>query len=424
MSALSVDPAHFARAVSDLGDKRPVVARSAIVNAQGLKIIDCGVAIDARLYDRLAQHQLRLPLAECLASEPLLDGATLRSEVLGLCAQEPLFGAMRGIGRLSALPSEELALVPLPQALAFELPLLRESRPMAWRHALRRRGGLAGASAGRHATRSAHARHRRPGARPGHAAPRPRAGAARDGSLQRAAPTALYAPAAPAGDGDAAGAPSSDCARVAARGAGAPRAIGPWGRILALAEGISAVPVARLSLALGLDRRRFDPLLRQELLALLPAARLPAASGSGHDLVEEMQALALQLERWPAVAPAGMLKADGVPAVHAQAAQILRQMAEAGVAPSQLAALDPDGADGALRAELQAILREMAWQLRTLLRLAQRRWRLGDGERPEWLGAWMAEAEALCARQLSGWPGRRPSVVVSAAPATPPSPSR
>lgn len=62
------DPAHFARAVTELGEQRSVVASSAIYNTQGLKIIDKGVAIDARLYQRLTQHQLKLPLADSVES--------------------------------------------------------------------------------------------------------------------------------------------------------------------------------------------------------------------------------------------------------------------------------------------------------------------------------------------------------------------
>jgi hypothetical protein len=136
MTGADTDPAHFARAVTALGDRRPVVARSAILNARGVKIIEKGTAIDTRLIERLTQHQLKQPLSEDVESEPAVSGLVLRQAAKALCAEHPLFAAMLTDPRLRDTLFDELLLVPLPGPVAFQLTLLRELRPQAWLDAI------------------------------------------------------------------------------------------------------------------------------------------------------------------------------------------------------------------------------------------------------------------------------------------------
>ena len=69
--------AHLARAVIECADTRPVTAREAIYNTQGMKVLDKGSAIHAGLYDRLMAHQLSRPLEDSLAIEGMVDGRTI-----------------------------------------------------------------------------------------------------------------------------------------------------------------------------------------------------------------------------------------------------------------------------------------------------------------------------------------------------------
>lgn len=415
MSAVTVDPAHFARVVTDLGEKRAIVARSPILNARGLKIIDRGVAIDARLYKRLSQHQLKQPLAESLGSEPSVTGPALRDAILVLCRQEPLFGAMLASARLREILTEELELVPLPQALAFQLTLLRESRPEAWLHALRS------------AVTAAWLGHRQGGAR--HdlrmlAA----AGLVHDLGMLHLDPV-LSQPEIELSGEQRRQLYSHPLVTVmllerhheyprellravlehheALDGSGYPRNVSeanlsPWGRILGLTELVTAMPVERLSLALRLNRQRYDAALLREVMALLPAAKAAPPAPPVHDPVRELQAIEALLAGWPAEVPPGTPdgRSDVVAAIHAQAAQVRRHMAEAGASASQLAMLGT--LDDELRAELDLIVREMAWQLRTVTRQTRRRWHVIDAApRPAWLDQWLEQAETLCARHLS-----------------------
>jgi hypothetical protein len=415
MSVINVDPAHFARAVTDLGERRAVVARSPILNTQGLKIIDRGVAIDARLYERLSRHQLKQPLAESLGSEPSVTGPALRDAMLVLCRQEALFGAMLATGRLREILIEELELVPLPDALAFQLTLLRESRPEAWLHALRS------------AITAAWLGHRQGGARHD-LRMLATAGLVHDLGMLHLDPV-LSQPEIELSGEQRRQLYSHPLVTVmllerhheyprellravlehheALDGSGYPRNVSeanlsPWGRILGLTEPVTAMPVERLSLALRLNRQRYDPELLREVMALLPAVKAAPPAPPVHDPVRELQAIETLLAGWPAAVPPGT--PDGRPeviaAIHAQAAQVRRHMAEAGASASQLAMLVD--VDEGLRAELDLIVREMAWQLRTVTRQARRRWRGSDAEpRPAWLTEWLDEAEALCARHLS-----------------------
>jgi hypothetical protein len=413
----AVDPRHFARAVTELGERRVVVTRSPIFNAQGLKVLDRGVAVDARLYERLSRHQLKHPLADSLGSEPAVTARVLRDAVLVLCRQEPLFGAMLADARLRDILSEELELVPLPEGLAFELTMLREARPEAWLHALRS------------AVTAAWLGHRQGGARYD-LRMLAAAGLMHDLGMLYLDPV-LAQPEIELSGEQRRQLYSHPLVTVmllerhhvfprellsavlehheALDGSGYPRqtagaAASPWGRILALSELVTAMPVQRLSLAMRLNRHRYDPVLVQEVLALLPAARIAPPAPPVHDPVQELGAIETLLSRWPAVPPPGTppARAEALAALHGQAAQVRRQMAEAGASAAQLAILDGACRDDELRAELDLIVREMAWQLRTVARQARRRWRTAEGEpRPAWLTEWLDEAEALCARHLS-----------------------
>lgn len=413
--SVTVDPAHFARVVTDLGEKRAIVARSPILNAQGLKIIDRGVAVDARLYERLSRHQLKQPLAESLGSEPSVTGASLRDAVLVLCRQEPLFGGMLATGRLADVLSVELELVPLPEALAFQLTLLRESRPGAWLHALRC------------AVTAAWLGHRQGGARHD-LRMLATAGLVHDLGMLHLDPV-LSQPEIELTGEQRRQLYSHPLVTVmllerhheyprellravlehheTLDGSGYPRSaseatLSPWGRILGLSELVTAMPVERLSLALRLNRQRYDADLVHEVTALLPAVKAAPPAPPLHDPVQELQAIESLLAAWPSEVPPGT--PDGRPAVvdaiHAQAAQVRRHMAEAGASAPQLAMLGE--VDEGLRAELDLIVREMAWQLRTVTRQTRRRWRVADdAPRPAWVEQWLEQCEALCARHLS-----------------------
>ena len=56
------DSPHYLRALTDMADRRTVVADAAIYTDKGIKLVEKGARIDSRLYDRLVQTSCASPL--------------------------------------------------------------------------------------------------------------------------------------------------------------------------------------------------------------------------------------------------------------------------------------------------------------------------------------------------------------------------
>ncbi len=426
MQSPAPDPRHFVRAVTQLGERRPVVSRVPIYNALGLKVLDKGIAVDARLYDRLVQHQLKTPLAESLESEPGLSSATLREEALALCQHDRLCAAMRASLRDADLLFDELALLPLPRPVAFQLMVMREVRPELWQHSLRSAftaawlGVRTGGS--RYDVRMLAA-----------------AGLLHDIGMLHLDPV-LLAPGRPLGSEQRRQLYAHPLVSVmwleqhheypkellqavmqhheSLDGSGYPRTlsgadISPWGRVLAITELVTALSVAdaqtpalRLSLVLRMNARRYDPLLVREVLRLLQPLREPLPAPLPGNPVLALRDIDHLLSAWrpatmdlPALTAARRTVADRV----AEDCETERRaLADSGAATSQLDALGSGELDAEMAGELSLIAREAAWQLRAVARQARRRWRLAAEEAfPAPVQAWLDETEALCGRLLA-----------------------
>ncbi len=413
---------HLTQAVAELGRRRPVTVSRAIFNTQGVKIIEAGVRVDERVYERLMQHQLAAPIEQSVGTASPVDSALLRRSAGELVEQHPLFARM-----LAAAPARDRILsaiesVPLPQPIAFLLTLMHELHPTQFRHAI-----ACATTAAWLGDAPLTARH--------DLTMLAAAGLLHDLGMLHLDPVLLQ--------------PDLPLTREQRRqlyahplvtallverhrqypreviqavlehhealdGSGYPRGLGAatisrWGRILALAELVSARHDAapdqldlRLSLQLRTNRPRFDLALTARLHALLD----PKASAD--DPIAPVAASAARLRTLQSVLaawPAELAAQPDVPeprrhaarAVGERCAQLLRTLADVGVAPAQLDMLDsltPDErAEGPGR-ELAMLADEAAWQLRALNRLARRRWRLRDGEAfPAALQRWLDDGE-------------------------------
>ncbi|MCW5609545.1 MAG: HD domain-containing protein [Rubrivivax sp.] len=437
----SPDPRHFARAVTELGEKRPVVARSAIYNAQGLKIIDKGVVIDARLYDRLTQHQLKAPLDDCLDSDPAVSGPGLRDDARALAAHDRFCAAMVADLKGGETLFEELALVPLPRQIGFQLTVLRETQPELWQHALR-----SALTAGWLAARSGLTRYDQRLLAAGgllhdlgmlHLDPvllRPQVQLTREQRRQ------LYThPLVTVMLLERHHDYPKELLRAvlehheALDGSGYPRNVAgaelsPWGRVLALTELVTAMtadgreaPALRLSLALRMTAPRHDPALAREVMRLLAPLREAAPrAGDGH-AADDLRQIEQLLGAWRTAAAAA---ASGLSAARRAAVERVAELCDAerkalaasGATAAQLAMLGEADADSA--GELALIAREAAWQLRAVTRQARGAGSSPPRELPAPLQAWLDEAEALCARWLSRGDAAGPASTGSPAAAT------
>ena len=434
--AAAPDPTHFTRAVTQLGDKHKVVSSAAIFNAQGIKVIEKGVTVDARLYERLTQHQLRQPLDQCVEVESTVNGAALRDAAQVLIQSEPFFGAVMADERLRETLLEELAQVPLPRPIAFQLTLARETQPELWQHSLRsallagwliaRRDGT------RHDMRMLAA-----------------AGLLHDLGMLHIDPV-LMQPTIQLDRGQRRQLYTHPLVSVMLLerhhefprpllsavlehherldGSGYPRSLrgasqGLWGRVLALCELVTAMvgsahasPMFRLSVVLRMNRHRFDPLLVAEVARVLDKVKdadpPPPTEGAVADLTE----IDRLLRAWPtSLDEAERQHEASLAHVQDQCGQVLRQLADAGVSAEQLASLGDGEADPALASELAVILMEATWQLRLIARQARRRWAIAPADAyPSWLSEWLAAVDGLCDRRLG---------TVEAPPAAAPSPA-
>ena len=84
------DSPHYLRALTDMADRRTVVADAAIYTDKGIKLVEKGARIDSRLYDRLVQHKLREPIDRHLSIENPVDVPALLAAGQAMSEQEVL----------------------------------------------------------------------------------------------------------------------------------------------------------------------------------------------------------------------------------------------------------------------------------------------------------------------------------------------
>ena len=424
MMAMETDPKHFTRAVTELGEKRPVLTTQAIFNDRGVKILEKGVQVNAGLYERLMAHKLSVPLEQSVASTPTITGPFLRMQAEEVLRDVPLFARIAANPKTRSLLLDALTKLPLPGPIAFQLTLAYAVRPVLFRHSvlmalfaawmtqdlLVSRFDVSVASA---------------------------AGLLHDIGMQHLDPILL--------------APQSVIDRDQRRqlyshplvstllierhhqyprellravrehhefldGSGYPgnlagRAISPLGRILSLGELVVSLLASsesscelRLRVLLRMNRHRYDAALVERVMQnTAPPSELQSQTVAVMaDAVNRLLEIDAILSDWPCDlaqrTDMGAARTDNLAALTAQSAQLRRTLATVGVAPQQLAQLGGEALDGFLQLELTLLAQEAAWQLRSLARQTRRRWRLEAETRyPDNLQAWLDRADTLVA---------------------------
>ncbi len=418
------DPQHFTKAVTELGEIRPVLTTSAIFNDKGVKIIEKGVAINAGMYERLMQHKLSEPIENSVSSLPTVSGAFLRETADKMLSGEPFFERMTEDPKLRALLLDVIFKIPLPAPMAFQLTLACEVRHEVFLHsvqvaliaawlartptALRFDIGMAAAAGLLHDIGMLHLDPVLLQSKQG----------LMSGQRRQLYSHPLISTVLLKRHPEY----TKDMVRAVAEhheslnGSGYPShlvgdSISPLGRIVALAEVVAAMfaqerqaPEMRLSVLLRMNRHRFDATLVAKVMQLLrPELNAPnALSAALEDPIARLCDIEDAISNWPT----GLINLPGLSreriaglnALAAQAEQLQRTLATVGIAHEQLMQLGPASLDDTLKVELTLLAQEAAWQLRTMARQTRRRWRAGPAAiYPDVLKIWLDRVDAMVA---------------------------
>lgn len=422
MTDIAPDPKHFTKAVTELGEKCPVLTTEAIFSDRGIKILEKGVEVNTRLYERLTAHRLAIPIENSLSSAPSVSGQVIRAWGERAMSEVPFFERIAADARTRTVLLDTLGALPLPAPIAFQLTLAREVRPKLFAHSIHMALFAAWLAHGpatlRYDVNMAAA-----------------AGLLHDIGMLHIDPI-LFTPQHLINEAQRrqlyAHALIStmlierhhEYPRELLRavrehheflnGSGYPQnlraqAISPLGRILSIGELVTTQlnagkPAAeqRLSVLLRMNQHRYDEAMTERVLRQLkPEYGLPDDAGDhAADAVSQLLEIDQLLEDWPAQLAIhdGLPKRgkQGLVAVTQHAAQLRRTLAAVGAAPQQLAQLDGDPGDPGLQLELTLLAREAAWQLRALARETRQCWDLQpDTPCPEVLQTWLDRVDAL-----------------------------
>lgn len=392
------DDAHYLRAVTEFGEQHAVVTTAPIFAANGMKLVEAGIRVDGRLYDRLVSHRLGAPIDHQLGVDGAVDAAALADVARSLIADRAFCTRVAtAAGGADALLAP-IRRIPLPPPIAFKLTLMRESRPELFAHSLQ--VTLVALLLGIGQRRSASGLTDLAAAALLHDLGVLHIDPALLESGHRMTPDErrhLFAhPITASMILKTHGAYAQAVVRAVVEhherldGSGYPQGlrgdqISADGRILMLAEVVSAMfeknwdaPGQRLSLILRLNHRKFDRTLVDAVGALLreDADELDSA-GSAQSEVDRILALGRLFDGWRALAGTG---AD--PPAHPseehldrRLGALERSMHEAGLDPALLAfVLDGPERDPATVAELSLLAQETRWQVDALVQDLWRRW--------------------------------------------------
>jgi HD-GYP domain-containing protein (c-di-GMP phosphodiesterase class II) len=374
---------HYLRDVTALGDTREVMTRQAIFSRTGIKLVQKGVRMDSRLYERLMQHKLKPPLEQCLQVADAVGARELLAAAAKLLESDRGYSLLRAS---AARPKDLLAALeaaPLDDSLAVRLTVMQERRAPMFEHALgvsllasaiARRGGIVGGELARIAGAGLYhdlgEMHLDPELL---AAPRALSEAERRHIYAHPLTSFLILQESAACSGALAEAALEHHERL--DGSGYPRGIrgeemGPHGRVLAIAE-LAAVflaqPLAgdalrRLPVVIKLNHRRFDRAAATQLLTLAQTTQPPAAAGAGEDVAKRFRGIQEVMLGWRALRESGRAASTAFDELSERMVQLERSLIEAGFDPLQVEALaNTLDEDPASREELAAAARELAW---------------------------------------------------------------
>jgi len=126
----------FLRAVTQLADKREVVASEDIYSQNGIKLLSSGTQLTGKFYDRLVAHKLLKPIEHSLALADALDSAKLVVLAYEEARQVPSLAQMMEQPELLQRLQGFFSQLEIPAPLALKLSVMQEDRPRLFQHSL------------------------------------------------------------------------------------------------------------------------------------------------------------------------------------------------------------------------------------------------------------------------------------------------
>lgn len=138
-AAFADGDSHYLRAITDMADRCSVVTQEALYTDRGIKLVDKGVRVDSRLYDRLVKHKLRGNIDDHLSMDDMVSVQSIVQVAAAQCESDTL--AYLLVHTLEGMTADKL-LAPvramlLPPSLAFKLTVMREQHPNLFEHSVR-----------------------------------------------------------------------------------------------------------------------------------------------------------------------------------------------------------------------------------------------------------------------------------------------
>lgn len=135
-SQLPEESQHYVTTVTDMADKKEVVATEDIYAVNGLKLVSKDTVIGNALKEGLLKHKLLKPIDQSLMVENGVTAQSLAREAARLTEEDPRMQHLATLSGDALALSQQLASLPLSPQMAFKLTVAKEQRPHLFHHLL------------------------------------------------------------------------------------------------------------------------------------------------------------------------------------------------------------------------------------------------------------------------------------------------
>ncbi|MEZ0232083.1 MAG: HD-GYP domain-containing protein [Methylophilaceae bacterium] len=136
MSDHDTEVDHYLKAVTDLGDTHEIVADKDIYSENGTKLVAAGIRITSKLYEKLVDHKLQLPLDMSLSADPTVGIASIIADIEAMADSNPMLKHLCGEFGSSYDLKQMIADIRLPAPMFFRLTVSKEKFPSVYERGL------------------------------------------------------------------------------------------------------------------------------------------------------------------------------------------------------------------------------------------------------------------------------------------------